>query len=202
MNGMREQGRLTEWNDARGFGFITPLGGGPRVFAHVSEFPRDLRRPMATDLVTYDAGHDERGRAQAHHVEYMTPAHARHEEQGHPLGLFEVAFPGAFAVLLALLVVLGKIPVGLLWFYLVASIVGFAMYWQDKVAATSGKWRTSEATLLGVALIGGWPGAFIARHVFRHKTRKQPFRAYFWLAVATHCGFLAFVIVALAQASV
>jgi cold shock CspA family protein len=70
---MRHQGRLTEWNDDRGFGFITPLEGGPRIFVHVRQFPRDKRRPMALDLVTYDVDKDARGRSYATHVLYMAP---------------------------------------------------------------------------------------------------------------------------------
>ena len=59
---MRQQGRLTEWNDDRGFGFITPLDGGARVFVHISEFPHNRRRPMAFDLVAYNVDKDGRGR--------------------------------------------------------------------------------------------------------------------------------------------
>lgn len=70
---MRQQGRLAEWNDDRGFGFITPLEGGPRIFVHVSQFPRDMRRPMALDLVTYDVDKDARGRPYATQVLYMAP---------------------------------------------------------------------------------------------------------------------------------
>lgn len=35
--------------------------------------------------------------------------------------------------------------------------------------------------------MGGWPGALVARRVFRHKTIKQPFRAIFWLTVVVNC---------------
>lgn len=73
---MRHQGRLTEWNDDRGFGFVTPLDGGARVFVHVSEFPRDKRRPLATDLVTYTAGRDDQGRPCAQEVLFLTPVHS------------------------------------------------------------------------------------------------------------------------------
>ena len=34
-SGGRRQGVLLEWNDERGFGFITPSTGGERVFVHV-----------------------------------------------------------------------------------------------------------------------------------------------------------------------
>ncbi len=51
-----------------------------------------------------------------------------------------------------------------------------------------------ESTLLAFALVGGWPGALVARHVFRHKTRKQPFRTAFWVTVIVHCSVLAVVV--------
>lgn len=68
---MRQQGRLTDWNDERGFGFITPLDGGPRVFVHISAFPRDKRRPMALDLVAYDVDKDNQGRLRGTQVLYV-----------------------------------------------------------------------------------------------------------------------------------
>lgn len=70
---MKQQGRLTEWNDDRGFGFITPLGNGRRVFVHISDFPRDTRRPIVNDLVTYTLGQDGQGRPRATGVRHLIP---------------------------------------------------------------------------------------------------------------------------------
>ncbi|MDP4538312.1 DUF1294 domain-containing protein [Qipengyuania sp. DY56-A-20] len=60
--------------------------------------------------------------------------------------------------------------------YLIASnFVAFAAFGVDKMLAEAGARRISEATLLQLAFIGGTPGAYAGRRLFRHKTRKQPF---------------------------
>jgi uncharacterized membrane protein YsdA (DUF1294 family) len=41
--------------------------------------------------------------------------------------------------------------------------------------AEAGRSRISEENLLSLAFIGGTPGAYAGRQLFRHKTRKQPF---------------------------
>lgn len=59
---------------------------------------------------------------------------------------------------------------------------------QDKQRAVAGERRIPEANLLGLALIGGTPGAFLARQLFRHKTRKQPFSTLLILIAAVQAG--------------
>jgi uncharacterized membrane protein YsdA (DUF1294 family) len=61
-------------------------------------------------------------------------------------------------------------------------------FYQDRQAAIAGERRTSEADLLFLALIGGTPAAFWARHRFRHKTRKQPFSTWLMLIAMVQAG--------------
>lgn len=63
-------------------------------------------------------------------------------------------------------------------------------FWQDKQRAIAGDRRIPEADLLCLALIGGSPGALLARRWFRHKTRKEPFSTWLLLIVAVQGGAL------------
>ena len=84
-----------------------------------------------------------------------------------------------------------EVPVLLLGSYGLLSAVAFLLYRADKSAAQQGTRRTPESTLHTIALVGGWPGALLARQVFRHKTIKQPFRTIFWVTVIANCMALA-----------
>jgi uncharacterized membrane protein YsdA (DUF1294 family) len=64
------------------------------------------------------------------------------------------------------------------------------LFWMDKRYAQEGRRRIPEASLLGMAAIGGTPGALIARQMFRHKTRKQPFSMYLWLIGVVQAGLV------------
>jgi uncharacterized membrane protein YsdA (DUF1294 family) len=70
--------------------------------------------------------------------------------------------------------------------YVLMSAVAFAMYGVDKRRAMRGDWRIPEGTLHGIELFGGWPGAWIAQRVFRHKGRKTRYLVVFWAIGGIH----------------
>jgi len=67
---MRNAGRITEWNDEKGFGFVVPNGDGIRAFVHISQFQRNSRRPVAGDLISYLPVVDECGRTNAQQIRH------------------------------------------------------------------------------------------------------------------------------------
>lgn len=81
----------------------------------------------------------------------------------------------------------------LLMLYLLMSPVCFLAYYRDKQQAVRGLQRTPEARLHFYEFLGGWPGAFLAQRLIRHKNRKVAYQRQFWLIVAMHVGFIAFI---------
>jgi len=105
-----------------------------------------------------------------------------------------------FSALLAAIVWSGLMPLMVPALYIIASATAFLLYAIDKAAARANRRRIPENTLHAIALCGGWPGAWIARRVLRHKTRKQPFRALFHLTLVINCLLLAAFVVRAAPA--
>jgi len=62
---MRIEGRLSKWNDERGFGFITPTQGGSDVFVHVSAFSGGDSRPAPGERLTFELETDVSGKKRA-----------------------------------------------------------------------------------------------------------------------------------------
>jgi uncharacterized membrane protein YsdA (DUF1294 family) len=66
-------------------------------------------------------------------------------------------------------------PANIATAFIAVNFFAFAAFGIDKMKAEAGQWRVAESTLLMLAFVGGTPGAYAGRSVFRHKTRKQPF---------------------------
>ena len=178
---MRFAGRITEWNDEKGYGFVVPNGGGDRAFVHVNEFQRGSRRPVVGDLISYLPAKDQRGRINAsvirHAGQKIAVPHSPSRLPRAALGFVGlICFSG--------LAVVGFIPGILAGAVLGLSMLTYLMYWSDKSAAQHNRQRTPESTLHLLGLAGGWPGALIAQQQFRHKTIKRSFQFTFWVTVA------------------
>lgn len=197
----RQQGQLVQWDDAKGYGFVAPDGGGPKLFVHIKAFGLRPRRPFVGERLSFVAGTDAQGKARALKVQSLEPRPAsapppavRREQQrrealrGGSLWLI----PG-FALLVLLVQLAFGLPHWLWGSYLAMSLATFIVYAGDKRAARLQQWRVAEGTLHGLALACGWPGALLAQQLLRHKSAKPSFRRLFWLTVILNV--LGFVLV-------
>ena len=73
-----------------------------------------------------------------------------------------------------------------------ALSLGFML--ADKGKAIKKAWRIPESTLLGLAAIGGSLGAWLAMHLFRHKTRHPKFRLGIPALLILHAALLLWLI--------
>lgn len=62
-----------------------------------------------------------------------------------------------------------------LFYFILINCTALGFYGLDKKRAVRNQWRIPEKTLLGIAVLGGGPGALLGMRLFRHKTRKPKF---------------------------
>jgi len=192
----RYAGRITTWKDEQGFGFITPNGGGPTVFVHISAFVGQRSRPAGNEIVTYYLGTNEKGQPRAHGVAFAAAGNARRPRQAaapQRSGLALLLAGGWFGVL-AIAVAAGTLPGFVPGIYALMSLIAYAAYAADKTAAQNDAWRTPENTLHLLGLACGWPGALLAQQRYRHKTTKQSFQIGFWFTVLLNGAALGYLL--------
>ena len=168
---------IVEWNQEKGFGFVELEG--KRILLHAYDFKALTRRVQLGDDILFTLGTDNDSRQCA--------KTARHAENGlnflHLLILAALLVaPGLaiqrFALTHSLRLILG----------IAAFVLGltYLMYWEDKRRARVAGWRVPENTMHFMELIGGWPAAYLAQRILRHKRSKFSYRLTFWLIVALY----------------
>lgn len=191
---MRFKGKLTSWNDDRGFGFIHPIQGGEEIFVHIKALSARTSRPQVNELLWFEIELGPEGRKRAKNVEFVRNTASRSKVKVEPSAQRGTATLVAIPCFVVLYVVVGiawQPPLGLAAIYVGASTITFFAYAKDKSAAQRNEWRTPEATLHLLAFAGGWPGALFAQQFLRHKSMKPEFRASFWTTVILNvAGFV------------
>ena len=174
---MRLVGRISNWNEDKGYGFVVPHDGGDRAFVHIKSLQFGSRRPVDGDLISYSIAKDSRGRTNAVDVRYAGQK-IEVRKQSKPIPRIAIGVTSLAAILI--LTFLGYLPVAFSFGYALLSCLSYIMYTLDKVAAGKGVQRVPEFTLHLMDLLGGWPGALIAQQQSRHKTAKSSFQSVFW----------------------
>ena len=185
---MLVKGKITQWDDDKGFGFIQPLLKGERVFVHIKALQNRARRPVVGEVVTYAIGKDEQGRLQAQQLTFA--GEKRKINKGRTSAKWHLWCVLVFAAVIGAAVATAKLPLYVPLVYAGLSLVTFITYWLDKRKAQAGRWRTPESTLQFMALLGGWPGALLAQSYLRHKSQKRAFLAVFYLAMLVNISAL------------
>jgi len=188
------RGKIVEWRDERGFGFIEPDSGGQRVFFHISGLIHGMPRPAVGMVVRFEVGSSADGKVRAVQIrpDGFTAASRALVSRRWVL----VAAPLLVFPLLWVLASAGRLPPEVFWIFVGMSFLAIVLYRLDKSAARRGDRRTPELTLQTCALLGGWPGALIAQQWFRHKSSKRSFQIKFWLMVALNIGSVFFIFTA------
>ncbi|MFP7723696.1 cold shock and DUF1294 domain-containing protein [Lysobacter sp. A3-1-A15] len=190
----RRAGRITGWDDGKGYGFVTPHDGGARAFVHIKAFQQATRRPFDGDLISYATRVDGKGRLNAVDVRFAgqrvaAPRAAPRSPTRHraPMRIPRAGIAVAFLAVAVALMLLGIAPALVTLVYLVMSAVSYIAYVLDKDAAGKRRrQRTPEATLHALDTLGGWPGGLIAQQQMRHKTVKASFQAGFAVSVVVN----------------
>ena len=186
------QGKIINWKDAEGYGFILPNDGSAQVFVHIRAFTKRSRRPVMNENVSYDIATDEQGRTRASRVLFEGEAPPKTSPLGR--GMLTSILSIFFLIALSGMTLLGMLPVIVIALYSIASVVTYVTYALDKSAAKNNRWRTPENTLHFLSLMGGWPGALLAQNILRHKTSKSSFLITFWVTTILNCCALAWLL--------
>ena len=64
------RGKISQWKDDKGFGFILPEKGEEKLFFHISNVKNQSKRPQIGDIVLYEHERDIQGRLRAKGIRF------------------------------------------------------------------------------------------------------------------------------------
>lgn len=199
---MQLEGLIDRYEAERGFGFIRCEGRS--VFFHIRDFRTTGQPPAPGMAVVFEEIHvgakgpravavrpkvSARSKLPARRANAFRPSPSTSRPAAPASRLREPLGPAVMLMLLwaGMLAWAGwqrSMPTTLLLALPLLNLVTFMAYWLDKYAARQRRWRTAEQSLHLLSLLGGWPGAWWAQQLLRHKSVKASFRQTYWFTVA------------------
>ena len=187
---MKLQGKILNWNDDKGFGFVEPTGGGEKAFVHIKYFSNRTRRPVNGDPIIFEVVREKDNRYKATNVKFADEKGFNKRSNADSRSTCGIYFILIFSGAILASIYNGKLPIIFAGLYVLMSMLTFIAYAIDKSAAQNGRSRTKEKTLHLLSLIGGWPGAFFAQYMLRHKSIKKEFKLIYKATVLLNIGAL------------
>ena len=191
---MQLTGTVVFWRDDKGFGFVLCQQNAQKLFFHIRDFAGTEGRPQQGDQLQFSLSTDKKGRAIAAPWRFSaegkkTPAPAPQSALSSVTDInqasqFALFFRLAFFLAVILALLFGKLLYVLPLLYIEASLMTYWLYKIDKEAAIARHGnRLAEESLQLFALIGGWPGAYLAQQQLAHKRSKLSFRREFGFVI-------------------
>ena len=82
------KGKIVQWHDEKGYGFIQIEDGNRKIFCHISDFAQRQPRPQEGEAVSFDIVSNEQGKFAAKRIRYIgrtapDKSHARRRQNTH-----------------------------------------------------------------------------------------------------------------------
>ncbi|GAB2907591.1 DUF1294 domain-containing protein [Rheinheimera gaetbuli] len=192
---MQLSGTVVFWRDDKGFGFVKCDQTQQQLFFHIRDQAGGSNRPEPGDTLQFTQGSDKRGRPIASHWQLAASSKTGRNKTQAPASISSAAdiqqasqlsllFRITFLIAVVLALLFGKLLYVLPLLYIEASLMTYWLYKTDKEAAIARHGnRLAEQSLQLYALIGGWPGAYIAQQQLAHKRSKLSFRREFGFVI-------------------
>ncbi|MGS0694444.1 DUF1294 domain-containing protein [Shewanella sp. 0m-4] len=185
------RGTIDSWDDTKGFGFIQIPGQKLQVFLHISALVNNSPRPQAGNRVQFHQSKDRQGKLQAQRVQLLSTGEVKPSRKfTSSRSRFSIGVALSFICILSFGYSQQHIPLWLLLYFIITSLVTFIAYGWDKRSARKNRWRVSEFKLHLLSLLGGWPGALLAQQWLRHKSSKGRFKFILWLTISLNLGLI------------
>ena len=194
---MRDQGRLIEWFDDKGYGFIQPHDvTKQKVFVHIKDFAKKGPSPLVGCALNYVVTVDQRGRFCAKEVMYLKTHRQAPEKEFQTSTVLPkmVVLIGVYWIALFVLTAMHKLSNTYFFIVILVNIVTYYFYKKDKDAAQHNSWRVKEQNLHIMSFLGGWSAAWFAQQKLRHKTQKASFQQMYIVTILLNIALVIFLV--------